>query len=188
MQKNYNSLTKMKATFTKMEAPNEHNVYRIGRLGKPHGVKGEITMQIDDDIFDRVDADFLILMVEGILVPFYIEEYRFRSDSSVLVKFEDVDSVERARELTNCDVFFPRHLAKNEEEEYTWTFFVGFDVIDAHSDRNIGHISAVDDSTTNVLFQLENGSLIPAAEELVTYIDEEKKQIHMELPDGLLEL
>ena len=82
----------------------EEYVYLIGRLGKPHGVHGEITMQVDDDVFDRVDAEFLILMVDGILVPFYMEEYRFRSDTTALVKFEDVDTVERAHELTNTDV------------------------------------------------------------------------------------
>ena len=70
-------------------------VYRIGRLGKPHGVKGEITMQVDDDVFDRVDAEFLVLRVDGILVPFYMEEYHFRTDTTALIKFEDVDTVER---------------------------------------------------------------------------------------------
>ena len=33
----------------------EDDVYKIGRLGKPHGVKGEITFMFDDDIFDRTD-------------------------------------------------------------------------------------------------------------------------------------
>ena len=37
----------------------EEEVYRIGRLGKTHGVRGEISFLFDDDVFDRVDADFL---------------------------------------------------------------------------------------------------------------------------------
>ena len=49
-------------------------VYRIGRLGKAHGVKGEVSFQFDDDIFDRTDCDYLILEVDGILVPFFIEK------------------------------------------------------------------------------------------------------------------
>lgn len=163
-------------------------VYKIGRLGKPHGVKGEITMQVDDDVFDRVDADYLVLMVDGILVPFYMEEYRFRTDSTALVKFEDIDTVERARELTNCDVFFPRHLADSDEEEYTWSFFVGFDLVEAGSGKTVGRIAAVDDSTANVLFELGNDLLLPASEELITHIDHEKKQITMDLPEGILDL
>ncbi|MBO4811607.1 MAG: 16S rRNA processing protein RimM [Prevotella sp.] len=166
----------------------EEEVYRIGRLGKPHGVKGEVTMQVDDDVFDRVDADFLVLRVGGILVPFYMEEYRFRTDATALIKFEDVDTVEQARQLTNCDVFFLRRLADNDESEYTWTFFVGFDLIEASSGKTVGRIAAVDDSTQNILFELEDGTLIPAAEELIDQIDQEKKQIHMALPEGLLNL
>lgn len=163
-------------------------VYKIGRLGKPHGVKGEITMQVDDDVFDRVDADYLVLMVDGILVPFYMEGYRFRTDSTALVKFEDIDTVERARELTNCDVFFPRHLADSDEEKYSWSFFVGFDLVEAGSGKTVGRIAAVDDSTANVLFELGNDLLLPAAEELITHIDHEKKQITMDLPEGILDL
>ena len=75
-------------------------VYKIGRIGKPHGVKGELKMQFSDDIFDRTDAEYLVLDIEGILVPFFIEEYRFQSDSTAIVKFCDVNSQEKASELT----------------------------------------------------------------------------------------
>ena len=33
-------------------------VYRYRQVGKPHGVKGEITFAITDDVFDRVDAEY----------------------------------------------------------------------------------------------------------------------------------
>lgn len=167
----------------------EEEVYRIGRIGKPHGVKGEVSMQVDDDVFDRVDADFLILCVDGILVPFYMEEYRFRTDTTALVKFEDVDTVEQARELTNTEVFFLRRMAEDDpDDSYTWNFFLGYSVCDAATGKAIGTIAEVDDSTQNVLFQLESGALIPAAEELITDINHEDKTIAMRLPEGLLAL
>ena len=65
----------------------EEDVFKIGILGKTHGVKGELNMVIDDDVFDRVDADYLVLKIDGIMVPFFIEEYRFRSDDHVLIKY-----------------------------------------------------------------------------------------------------
>ena len=166
----------------------EEEVFKIGRLGKPHGVKGEVTMQVDDDVFDRVDAEYLVLRVDGILVPFFIEDYRFKTDCTALIKFEDVDTMEHARELTNCDVFFPRHLADNDEDDYTWSFFVGFDLIDAATGCLVGRIASVDDSTANVLFSLEDGSLVPATDDLVENIDVAAHRITMSLPDGLLAL
>ena len=84
----------------------QEEVYRIGRLGKPHGVKGEVSFQVSDDVFDRVDADCLVLELDGILVPFFIEEYRFRSEDIALLKLEGVDTADQARELTGCSVFF----------------------------------------------------------------------------------
>lgn len=166
----------------------EEEVFKIGRLGKPHGVKGEVTMQVDDDVFDRVDAEYLVLRVDGILVPFFIEDYRFKTDCTALIKFEDVDTMEHARELTNCDVFFPRHLADDDKDDYTWSFFVGFDLIDAATGRIVGRIASVDDSTANVLFCLEDGRLIPAIDDLVANIDVKGHRITMRLPDGLLGL
>ena len=162
-------------------------VYRIGRLGKAHGVKGEVSLQFDDDIFDRVDCDYLVLDVDGILVPFFIEEYRFRSDTVALVKFEDVDTQQRAAELTGCDVYFPRALA-DEDDAPALALLVGFDLVEANEGRTVGRIAAIDDTTANTLFELEDGRLIPASNDLVDNIDLKQRTITMRLPEGLLDL
>ena len=162
-------------------------VYRIGRLGKAHGVKGEVSLQFDDDIFDQVDCDYLVLDVDGILVPFFIEEYRFRSDSVALVKFEDIDTQQRAAELTGCDVYFPRALAA-EDESPSLTMLVGFDIVEANGGTTVGRIAAIDDSTANLLFELEDGRLIPANDDLIEDIDTQQQKITMSLPEGLLTL
>ena len=139
----------------------KEEVYKIGRLGKAHGVKGEVSFMFDDDVFDRVDADYLVLDVDGILVPFFIEEYRFRSDSTALVKFEDVDTQERARELTNCDVYFPLSLTDDDSEALSLAVLVGFSIVDAQTGAVVGSIADIDDSTANILFELSDGRLIP---------------------------
>ena len=166
----------------------ENDVYQIGKLGKTHGVKGEISFLFDDDIFDRVDADYLILKVDGIFVPFFIEEYRFRSDANAIIKFEDIDTQERARELTGCEVYFPRELADSDDDSISWAAIVGFDIIEVESGNKIGRIASVDDTTLNILFCLEDGRLIPASEDLITTIDQQARSITMHLPAGLLDL
>jgi 16S rRNA processing protein RimM len=166
----------------------QEEVYRIGRLGKTHGVRGEVSLQFDDDIFDRVDADYLVLELDGILVPFFIEEYRFRSDTVALMKFEDMDTQQRANELTGCDVYFPRALAANDEGDVSLSLLVGFDLVEANGGTTIGRIAAIDDTTANLLFELEDGCLIPANDDLIRDIDTKRKTIKMEIPEGLLEL
>ena len=166
----------------------KEEVYKIGKLGKAHGIKGEISFLFDDDVFDRMDADYLVLDIDGILVPFFIEEYRFKTDSNALMKFEGIDSQEQARDLTGCDVFFPRDMANEEEGDISWASLVGFDLVDAETEKTIGKIFSIDDATINILFELEDGKLIPASEELITDVDTKKQQIIINLPEGILEL
>ena len=166
----------------------QEEVYKIGKLGKTHGVKGELSFLFDDDVFDRVDADYLVLDLDGILVPFFIEEYRFRSDSNVILKLEGVDTQERARELTGTDVYFPLSLVDDDEAPLSLNFLVGFDLIDAANGKSIGRIASIDDQTANLLFELEDGTLIPANDDLITHIDKDLRQITLDLPEGLLDL
>ena len=169
-----------------------NDFYKIGKIGKPHGVKGEVSFMFDDDVFDRTDADWLMLSVDGILVPFFLEEYRFKSNETALVKFCDVDTQDEARELTGCDVFFPRHLADEDEGHLSWAQIVGFSVRDAETGKVVGEIHSVDDSTINTLFELVTPEgddlLIPATDELISDINTEERIIEMNLPEGLLSL
>jgi len=166
----------------------QEEVYKIGRLGKAHGVKGEVSFQFDDDVFDRTDADYLILDIDGILVPFFMEEYRFRSDALALVKFCDVDTQERASELTGSNVYFPRALAEDEEGMPSLASIIGFDLVEAKDGIRVGTIATIDDSTANLLFELEDGRLIPASDDLITDINIKERTIKMEIPEGLLEI
>ena len=170
----------------------QEEVYKIGIFNKPHGIHGELSFTFTDDVFDRVDCGYLVCLLDGILVPFFIEEYRFRSDSSALVKLEGVDSSEHARMFTNVDVYFP---IKHVDEaitpgELSWDFFVGFQLEDVHH-GNLGEIIEVDTSTINTLFIVdaeEEELLIPAREEFILGIDQEQRVITVDLPEGLLDL
>ncbi len=166
----------------------EQEVYKIGQLGKPHGVKGEITFSFTTDVWDRVDADYLVLKVDGILVPFFLEEYRFRGEHSALLKFVDLDSVEAIQEFSGIDVFFPYTLTPDDDDsDYTWGYFEGFRIIDSKA-GDLGLIARTDESTVNVLFELESGMLIPAVDAFIQDIDHEARIIRMQLPDGLVEI
>ena len=173
-------------------------VYPIGRIGKPHGVKGEMNFMFDDDVFDRTDADYIIIETEGILVPFFFEEYRFRNDDTAIIKLEGIDTQEQAREFTNCPVFFERSMAENAEDDSSLFSsqksrqIVGFTIIDAQTGKSIGTVKDIDDSTINVLLVIEddnrNEVLIPASEDLINAVDIQRQTITMHIPDGLLAL
>ncbi|MBO7099694.1 MAG: 16S rRNA processing protein RimM [Bacteroidaceae bacterium] len=166
----------------------ESEVYKIGTITRTHGVKGEVSLSFTDDVWDRADADYLVLRIDGILVPFFMEEYRFRSDTTALIKFQDYNSADAAKELCGCDVYFPHALtpALEDEDEYSWRYFTGFRVVDERAGE-LGEITYVDDSTQNVLFHVGE-HLIPAVESFITHVDHQARVITMQLPEGLLDL
>ena len=168
------------------------DTYKIGRLGKTHGVKGDISFHFTDDVFDRVDADYVFIETEGLQVPFFFEDYRFRSEETALVKFDGIDDATRAAQLTGCDVYFPRELADTGAGELTWTEIVGYAIADSNTKQTIGEITAVDLSTINTLFEVRTPEglslLIPANDDLIDEIDRQERRITMRIPEGLMEI
>ena len=166
--------------------------FKIGRLGKTHGVKGEISFHFTDDVFDRVDADYVFIETEGLQVPFFFEEYRFRNEDTAIVKFEGIDDATRAAQFTGCDVYFPRELSDTGDNELTWTEIVGFTIADSGSGQTVGEITAVDLSTINTLFEVRTPEgqplLIPANDDLIDEIDRQERRITMRIPEGLMEI
>ncbi len=172
----------------------EEEVFKIGMFNRPHGMKGEVLFTFTDDVFDRADCDYLICLLDGIFVPFFIEEYRFRSDTTALVKLERVNTPEQARMFTNVPVYFPKNQAdeamKGRKELPSWNYFVGFQVKDVH-EGGLGKITAVDDSTMNVLFTIEQPGkeiLLPAHEEFIRKLDKKNRVLTVELPEGLINI
>ena len=169
------------------------DVYQIGRMGKAHGLKGEINFQFTDDVWDRADCDYIICEVEGILVPFFIEEYRFRSDSTAIMKLEDIDTLEATQMLVNSPVFIEKKYQEElDDDEVSLHYFIGFQMLDGDNGTPIGTITDIDDKTDNWLFIVTrpdgNEVLIPAHEEFIAEIRQEEKTMVMDLPIGLLEL
>lgn len=166
-------------------------IYKIGVFNKPHGIHGELSFTFTDDIFDRVDCEYLVCEVDGIFVPFFINEYRFRSDSTALIFLEGIDSAEKARPFTNLDVYFPQKYADRQPETpSSWDYFIGFRISDIQHGE-LGEVTYIDDSTQNVLFVVEregNEILIPANEDFMVQLDKMHRSIVMNLPEGLLEL
>ncbi|MCF0185873.1 MAG: 16S rRNA processing protein RimM [Bacteroidaceae bacterium] len=169
----------------------DNEVFRIGTLTKAHGVNGEVVFQFTDDIFDRVDSDYLVCKMEGILVPFFLEEYRFRSDTSALVKFERVDDAVAAARFQGVEVYFPFALAEQAPEgELTWNHFIGMQVED-ELEGPLGEITRVDTQTLNTLFEVEGPRgtlLIPAQEDFIVEFNRKDRRLLLRLPEGLLDI
>ncbi|MBK5722033.1 16S rRNA processing protein RimM [Dysgonomonas sp. Marseille-P4677] len=169
----------------------ESEVFKIGKLTKPHGIKGEISFAFENDVFDRVDCPYLVCRINGILVPFFYNEYRFKGKDTALITFEDIDCEQKALRMSGLEVYFPRKYYEDESGEdidYSWNFFIGFSVTDKIAGK-LGIITEIDDKTINTLFLIKDGEneyIIPATEDFIEKVDAKKKVLYLNLPEGLI--
>lgn len=163
-----------------------------GTVLRSHGVDGEVVIPVSAQLIEDTGLRFIVLQMDGILVPFFIESFRRRTDSASLVKLEGIDSMEKADSLRGKRVWLlKKEVQEGLEEDYSPEMFIGM----LAADRNkglLGEITGVDDSTANVLFRIENCSgreiIVPASPELIKNVDVRKGEIMFDLPDGLTDL
>jgi 16S rRNA processing protein RimM len=166
-------------------------VYPIGRLIKPHGIHGEVGFAFTSDVFDQNPSPYWIFEMDGILIPFFVETCRFKSNDIALVKFEGIDSDAAIRAFSGKEVYYPiSHRIDEETDPDDWNFYLGFQVYD-EAKGYLGEVTEVDDSTLNILFSIRNGEqelLMPVAEEYLLDVNVEKRELRVSLPEGLFDL
>lgn len=159
----------------------------IGVFGKTHGIKGEINLELNTD-FDLEDTPYIIVDIDGIFVPFFINEYRYKTDNMALVLFEDITTEERIRPFFGKTAYVKKEvITAEDDDELSINYYVGFTMLTPQR-KVIGQIVEIDDSTANVLFVLDNNVLVPVGAVEVIDLDPKKHTMIVELPEGLLDI
>lgn len=169
----------------------KEDLCQVGQFARPHGIKGELPLVTDYDLFGETEHPYIVCEMDGIPVPFYIESYRPKGRSTILVKLEQVDGIAAAKRLVNRAVYYPQAAIRHRpEKDAGWHQFTGYMLEDGRKGE-IGRVTDVDDTTLNVLFRVDcNGKeiLAPVAEELICFVDRKAKRIVVSLPDGLQDI
>ncbi len=170
---------------------NENSLFLLGKINKVHGLSGEVSFTLNSDISFNEELPCLFVEIDGIPVPFFIEEMRFNTDTTGFLKFEDVKKTEEARLFTGLPLFIEKkYLDEEPVSQNDFEFYEGFTLVD-EKNGNIGIVKFIDTSTENHLFVVgddDNEKLIPVSEDYVLNIDEVNRTIYLRLPEGLLEL
>ena len=159
----------------------------VGKVGKTHGVKGEMNCEFNRE-FDMDACTYFVFDMDGILVPFFIENYRFRNDTTALILFDGITDEPEARELFGKTIYIKKELVESEEEDGELTAYslIGYIFFDEKG-KKIGKVTGVNDDTDNMLFEIDD-VLIPVAAVEILEIDALKQRAVVEIPEGLLDL
>lgn len=87
---------------------------------------------------------------------------------------------ENIAELRGEEGFVLKGDMEIDEDEMAWVDFEGWTLKEGLA--TIGKIVRVDDSTMNIFAELEDGRMIPLHEDFITQIDEDAKELHVNLP------
>jgi len=164
----------------------------LARVRKTQGRHGEVAVEVHSDVPDRFRAGLTLfaLAQDNSRRELRIEEL-WPHKGLLVLKFVGVDSMSDAEALIGCELQLPR--SERAQLESGWNYvsdLVGCLVFDAG--REIGRIEDVQFGTGEApLLIVGTGSKryeIPYAEAYLKSVDLEHKQIHMLLPEGMLEL
>lgn len=174
----------------------KEELLEIASFNKPHGVNGEISVNLDEPDIDLGELRCVVTEIDGIFVPFFIESVRSRGQASVLVKIEGIDNEKQAAAMSRKPLYALRSDLDIDEslddaDGLYAADMVGFMLSDVEKGE-IGLITAINDATDNVLFIVErpDGSdvFVPVTEDFIVGIDVTARTVTMDLPEGLLEL
>jgi len=159
---------------------------------KTQGRRGEVAVELHSDVPDRfsVGLKLFAFAQDESRRELQIEEL-WPHKGDLVLKFEGVDSISDAEALVGCELQVPRR--ERARLEPGWNYvgdLIGCMVFDAG--REIGKIEDVQFGAGEApLLIVVSGSKrceIPYAEAYLQSVDLEHKQIHMLLPEGMLEL
>lgn len=164
----------------------------LGSIARPHGTRGAVLVRLRnlkaEDIKKR---DHIFVDVDGLLVPFFIEEFKPATADTAIIKLEDVNSENEARHYSGCEVYIsPSLLKKRKKESSSISPVNGYKVIDKRLGF-IGTAGAMTGLSTNPLLEIINEGkqwLIPVHEDLIMEIKHIEKEIIIDAPEGLFNL
>ncbi|MBL0743350.1 ribosome maturation factor RimM [Chryseolinea lacunae] len=164
--------------------------FKIGFILKPHGLKGEVTVSLDEEAPENLaELKILFLEKDKRLVPYFIQTASVQR-AKALVKFEDVDSIEDAEKISKHALYVEKSARpKSGRGEFYSDEVIGFEVWDTDAGL-LGTIAEVQSGANPLLVvhQEEREVLVPVNGPFITGVNKSKKRINVNLPEGFLDI
>ena len=169
-------------------------ITKWGVLSKTHGVKGQLVVDLDETLVnDTHDLELVFLIRDGLPVPFFLDSAlcKLRNHRQALLAFDTVTSLEEAAKLTGTEVFISESAIHTENMQLSGNILIGYTVVD-QDNNSVGIITEFIEHPGNDLLSVDSPSkkeiLIPFVEQWILNFDENKKELQLQLPDGLLDI
>ncbi len=166
----------------------------LGKILRPHGIRGELRMQILTDYPERIPALKTVYLGRALKPPvsaYAVEGMRYHKGYGLL-KLKSIDTRNQAEELRQLLVMVDIENAVPLEKGELYFFqLIGLS-IQTEDGKTLGKITEVLETGANDVYIVDSPEygeiLIPATDETIIEIDVEAGSLTVGLPDGLLPL
>ncbi len=163
----------------------------IGKIVAVHGLKGELLLKHElgkKTSLKGLQAVFIEDKKDS-FIPWFIESATIKSEEEIYLKLEGVNTREAAAKLTPKKIWLPEADFKKYASKSSPAGLLGYTIID--QGQSLGQILEVIEQPHQLLCRLEvqgKEVLIPLHEDSLEKVDHRKKQVVVELPEGLLDI
>jgi 16S rRNA processing protein RimM len=165
---------------------------QVARIGKPHGIRGEVTVQVLTDApGDRFVPGTQFVVEPASAGPLTVESARWNKDI-LLLAFEEIETRNEAETLRGAKLFIETEELEDDDDDEGWYEheLVGLDV---HvGDLVVGKVSALHTlPVQDLIVVTSNGGkeiLVPFVEQIVPEVNVGEGFILVTPPAGLFEV
>ncbi|WP_207496410.1 ribosome maturation factor RimM [Aridibaculum aurantiacum] len=168
-----------------------NDYFNIGKIAGSHGLTGEVVLE--HALGKRSDLKGLqTIFIEerkDSFIPYFIETGKVKNETETYLKLEGINTKESARRINQRNVWLLKADFDKVVGKASAISMLGYKMI--NDGEHIGDVTEVIEQPMQVLCKIiykGNEALIPIHQDTLRKIDQKKKEVHVSLPEGLLEL
>ncbi|HVI47005.1 MAG TPA: ribosome maturation factor RimM [Chitinophaga sp.] len=168
------------------------NYFSIGKLASSHGLQGELLVKHSLGKRSALKGVTAIFLEErkNSFIPYFLQQVTVKDAEHVYIRLEGIESKEAAQRLLPAQVYLTEEDFKEQTASSAPLALLGYTVEDEHHGV-LGVVEEVIEMPMQVLVKVQikgKEALLPINEQSLVKMDKKKQVVHLNLPEGLVEL
>jgi 16S rRNA processing protein RimM len=167
------------------------NYRSIGKIVSAFGLKGEVVLH--HQLGKKTSLKGLeVLFIESRkdeMLPYFIKSVRIKSDDEIYLFLEGIEVKEQTKSILQKQVWLTEEDFDRYAGKSSVLSLLGYHIVSEAKD--LGEILEVIEQRHQLICRIilnDKEVLIPLHEETIKKIDRKKKEVHVVLPEGLLDV
>jgi 16S rRNA processing protein RimM len=165
--------------------------FKIGKFVAVHGLQGELLLKHDLGKKTSLKGLQAIFIEEkkNSFLPWFIQTTKIKTESEIFLKLEGINTREAAIRLAQKIIWLPETDFKKFAARTAPAGLLGYTII--NNNESLGEILELIEQPHQLLCRLDikgKEVLIPLHEETLQKVNHKKKEVTVDLPEGLLEI